>query len=127
MQLLKIDDLIRVGHNRDGGYVISESLMKQSSVLLSFGINDDWSFEKDFNKRSGVKCYGFDFSIHRTTFLKRGIEQIKFIFGDMLKRRKMNWRRFRMAKDNFLLHFDFNSFFRRNSFFSYGIDDSSHG
>jgi hypothetical protein len=124
---LKLDDLIRVGRIWDGGYVISESLMKQSSVLLSFGINDDWSFEKDFNTRSGVRCYCFDFSIHNKTFFKRGLEQIKFIIGDILKRRKLNWKRFRTAQHNFSLQIDFNNFFKKNVFLSLGLDKTSHG
>jgi hypothetical protein len=126
MQLLKIDDLIRVGRNYDGGYVISESLMKQSSVLLSFGINDDWSFEEDFYGKSGIGCYGFDFSIHKNLFLQRGLQNIKYFFGDIIKRKKFGWDRIEVAKGNFFLHKKFNSFFKKNKFFSLGIDDTTH-
>jgi hypothetical protein len=127
MQLLKIDDLIRVGRNFDGGYVISEALMKQSSVLLSFGINDDWSFEDDFYLKSGVRCYGFDFSVEKNTFLRRAFEQIRFFFGDMLKRRTIDFKRLRESKHQFGLYFAFRSFIKKNHFFSCGLDSYSHG
>ena len=116
-----------MGRNYDGGYVISESLMKQSDILLSFGINDDWSFEKDFYKKSGVGCCGFDFSVDRDVFRKRGLEQIRFFFGDLLKRRKINLSRWTAARHQFGLHKDFGAFFKKNRFFSYGIDNRTHG
>jgi hypothetical protein len=127
MQLLKVNDLIRIGRNYDGGYVIAESLMRRSSVLLSFGINDDWSFEEDFYRKSGIRCFGFDFSIHKKIFLQRAMQQIRFFFGDILKRRKIGFGRWKEARRNYTLHVKFNSFFRKNSFQSYGIDNSTQG
>lgn len=41
-------DLVRIGKNNDGGYLIDFNSFKKSASLLSLGINDDWSFEKDF-------------------------------------------------------------------------------
>ena len=127
MQLLKLDDLIRVGRNYDGGYVISESLMKRSSALLSFGINDDWSFEEDFYRKSGVGCYGFDFSVNKELFLKRSIEQIRFFFGDVLKRRPVQWSRWKKAREHFHIYKAFGRFFTKHEFHSIGIDKSTHG
>jgi hypothetical protein len=127
MQLLKQDDLIRVGRNYDGGYVISKSLMRQSSVLLSFGINDDWSFEEDFCEKSGKKCYGFDFSVSKNIFLKNGIQQIRFFFGDLLKRRQFQRKRINSAAHNFRLYGRFSRFFRKNEFVQFGIDKTTHG
>ena len=40
------DDLIRVGKDFDGGYVMPRFVIKKSSALLSLGVNDDWSFEE---------------------------------------------------------------------------------
>ena len=37
--------LIRLGNNNDGGYVVEENSIKNSEILLSFGLSDDWSFE----------------------------------------------------------------------------------
>ncbi len=129
MQLLKLNDLVRIGRDYDGGYVISESLMKRSSFLLSFGINDDWSFEKDFCRTSNAGCYGFDFSVSKDGFLKKAIQEIRFFGGDILKRRKIDWSRWTLAGHNFSLYRDFGAFFNetKNYFFAYGIDRSTHG
>jgi len=127
IELLQINDLIRIGRNFDGGYVISESLMKNSSLLLSFGINDDWSFEEDFCNRNGVKCYAFDFSIDKNTFLKKALKEINFFFGDIIKRKKISNSRLKMVRENFVLHNKFNVFFKSNFFFSYGIDKITQG
>lgn len=53
--------LIRLGRNYDGGYLIGENSLQNTKTLISFGINDDWSFEKDFvKKNSSIKVICFD-------------------------------------------------------------------
>lgn len=37
--------LIRIGKNNDGGYLICEASLRNSKILLSFGLSDDWSFD----------------------------------------------------------------------------------
>ena len=52
--------LDRVGKNFDGGYLVSKETILKSDTLLSLGINDDWSFEKNFkkiNSEAKVLCY----------------------------------------------------------------------
>lgn len=41
-----IEDLIRLGRDNDGGYVISERSIRDCTVLIGLGINTDWSFEE---------------------------------------------------------------------------------
>ena len=43
-------DLVRIGRDNDGGYLVSKSDIEKSDVLIGLGINDDWSFERDFKK-----------------------------------------------------------------------------
>ena len=43
-------DLIRIGKNNDGGYLICKNSLTQSEYLVSFGINNDFSFEEQFFK-----------------------------------------------------------------------------
>ena len=45
---LKKDELIRLGSIDDGGYVLPLKDIISSDVLISFGISDNWDFEKDF-------------------------------------------------------------------------------
>ena len=39
-------DLIRLGQDNDGGYIVEKQSTKKSKNLVSFGLADDWSFEK---------------------------------------------------------------------------------
>ena len=52
--------LVRVGRDFDGGYLVGKDTILNSDTLVSFGINDDWSFERDFkniNSETKVICY----------------------------------------------------------------------
>lgn len=43
-----VNDLRRLGRDHDGGYVISDSAVQTAQGMLSFGVNDDWSFDQDW-------------------------------------------------------------------------------
>lgn len=49
---------IRIGRNKDGGYIVLDELCKNTKYLYSYGIGDDISFESDFIKKYGsvVRC-----------------------------------------------------------------------
>ena len=64
-------DLVRIGRDYDGGYLVSQSDVEQSDLLISLGIWKDWSFEEDFLSRKEVELYAYDASISETFFLMR--------------------------------------------------------
>ena len=43
-------NLIRIGSEHDGGYLVEKKSAKKSDFLLSFGVNYNWDFEKHFKK-----------------------------------------------------------------------------
>ena len=43
-------DAMRLGDPGDGGYIVSRLSVKESDLLLSFGLGDNFSFEKNFNE-----------------------------------------------------------------------------
>ncbi len=43
-------DLARIGKDNDGGYLVERKSLDQAHVLLSFGVNTDWSFEEHFQQ-----------------------------------------------------------------------------
>ena len=52
--------LIRLGGPHDGGYLIGENSLNNAETLISFGIEDNWKFEKEFkiiNNKSEINCY----------------------------------------------------------------------
>ena len=53
-------ELLRLGRNFDGGYLVGTDSLKKSEILISLGICDDWTFEKDFrfiNNKCLIFCY----------------------------------------------------------------------
>ena len=62
------NDLIRLGNKFDGGYLVRLSDVMSSSRLLSFGIDTDWSFEKDFVKLSKKGLDAYDASTNLKLF-----------------------------------------------------------
>ena len=76
-------DLIRIGRDNDGGYLVEKKSLENTECLISLGINDDWSFEEDFlkkNKKTIIKC--FDDALDEKFLLKKIIIQfISFFYN----------------------------------------------
>lgn len=53
-------DLVRLGKNNDGGYLVNSSDIDKTDFLLSFGIGTDISFEQDFLKLKNCNLLAFD-------------------------------------------------------------------
>ena len=96
----KIDQLIRLGKESDGGYLVNRDDIFESDVLLSFGISDDWSFEYDFYKLNDLDIYAFDGSLTSIFWIKKNISYIRNLkFSHLLK------------------YFQFRYFSKKNKFF----------
>ena len=68
---IEIDDLVRVGRDNDGGYILPKSIINICDGLLSYGINKDWSFEKDFLKENPkviIHCYDHTLNLFSVLF-----------------------------------------------------------
>ena len=72
----KNNSLFRLGSKFDGGYVVSKSDIQKSNLLLSFGINDDWSFEKSFLNYNNIITYCFDGSLTTNFWIKYTINAL---------------------------------------------------
>ena len=62
-------DLIRLGKDNDGGYLVEKNSIIASEALISAGISWDYSFEKDYINltNKSVSCY--DHTINFTHYL----------------------------------------------------------
>ena len=69
------EDLIRVGSDNDGGYLISVSDLKKTDALLSFGLDVDWNFEKMFSEKNGIPIYAYDASTNLNLFIKKSLSE----------------------------------------------------
>jgi hypothetical protein len=57
-------DLVRLGLSKDGGYVVPAEAIASTTVLLSLGMKEDWSFEVAFlNANPAVRVIGVDPSV----------------------------------------------------------------
>jgi hypothetical protein len=94
---INLDDLIRLGNKFDGGYVISKRQIQKTDILLSFGVNDDWSFEIDFERIKHVKIFAYDYSVSKSCKYNELRDNIGCMLGYVLVLRrskvKETWRR----------------------------------
>ncbi len=108
-----LDDLFRMGTKGDGGYVLPKSLVLSSDFLLSFGINDDWNFEIDFQKNvPNAKIHAYDHTISKKKFfgeVKKNIKRIltgKLSYLDSLKRSYQNYINYKKFFKGNIIHFN---------------------
>ena len=52
--------LMRVGNTHEGGYLIETQSLWKAAQLVSLGVGDDWTFEKDFLSRKPVPVTAYD-------------------------------------------------------------------
>lgn len=57
-------DLIRLGQNYDGGYLVEKQSILNSNTLITLGLGYDWSFEKDYYKIKQKKIFCYDHTIN---------------------------------------------------------------
>ena len=76
-----IEDLKRYGNKFDGGYVLPKSSIEKMDAMISMGINDDWSLEKQLSTiKPELHIDAYDHTISRRKFNKEfRLEFYKFL------------------------------------------------
>lgn len=70
-------DLVRIGNQGDGGYLIPRGLITDCDCLITFGISTEWSFEqhvRSLNKR--IKMHAVDRTSGVAAFLYSAIRSL---------------------------------------------------
>ena len=99
-------DLVRIGRDYDGGYLVSQSDIEKSDLLIGLGICDDWSFEEDFVRRNDVEVVAYDASVNFRFWLKRVIVgTIKNPFNLYAFRKFLSYRQFFRGKHEHIKKF----------------------
>ena len=56
-----LSNLIRLGRKSDGGYVIDKRVISKTKVVITCGLEAEWSFEKQFQSIiENCKILAFD-------------------------------------------------------------------
>jgi len=63
LQPFDCQNLIRLGKNNDGGYLVNKLDVLETKTLISLGVGSDWSFERDFSFLSNCDVEAYDASV----------------------------------------------------------------
>jgi len=128
-----LGDLVRLGRPFDGGYVVNDRAVERTRYLLSFGINDDWSFEADFHNRvpeARILC--FDHSVSKDILREKIIEALnqilsaRFLLGVLSLNFRGARNKFQVLWRALRLYSDFSHFFSSENvrLFSKGVSNA---
>ena len=68
---IKNENLVRLGRNADGGYVVDKNVVENTNHLVTFGLGPDWSFELDYMKKNkDYKIYIYDHTVSSYPYIK---------------------------------------------------------
>ena len=100
---IQMVNLIRLGNDCDGGYVVSKEQIQKTETLLSFGIGNDWSFETDFEKQKHIKIFAFDYSVSWKFKMGEIRDNIGRALGGLLVLRR-SWIKSAIKQVKYILH-----------------------
>jgi hypothetical protein len=105
---IEYQPLVRLGPPRDGGYVVPGDQLAHCRLLLSLGVNDDWSFDRAcVAANPGLAVVGVDHSVGPAFFRRRILRSRLKIAGYSLLLRRDKLRTYRAYLDNALDYFRF--------------------
>jgi hypothetical protein len=79
------DDLVRLGSRNDGGYVLPRRLIERSAMILTLGVNDDWSFEEAaLGLNPTLRLVFVDGTIRFSKILRRAVVKLLSIIPSAL-------------------------------------------
>ncbi|MBB5036799.1 hypothetical protein HNQ64_001033 [Prosthecobacter dejongeii] len=70
-------ELLRLGRNEDGGYVVTERMLEEATALFTYGVGWDISFEEHFVRQTGKKAFLFDHTIRQLPASVKSTENIE--------------------------------------------------
>ena len=109
---VRIDNLVRLGRDNDGGYIIPKIILDKSDGLLSCGINKDWSFEKDISKYDNIlNIHCYDHTLTISSLIKFSI---KSVFISIFRLLTVDKIRLKKSFEGINLVSNYFSFFQKN-------------
>ena len=94
---IEVDDLIRVGGNSDGGYVLPGALLRDADVLISMGLGYNWQFEKDARVLNpAIRVHVYDHTVSEKLFKREYIAEVAALLTGKVGRANVQSRRRRV-------------------------------
>jgi hypothetical protein len=88
-----VNDLIRIGNRSDGGYIISKKIINLAENVITFGLFDEFSFEKHIkNLKKNIKIICFDHTVGHFFWFRHFCKWIFF---------SIRYRSFKLFKRSF--------------------------
>ena len=82
-------NLVRLGRKFDGGYVIDKRVINKTTAIITCGLEAEWSFEKEFQKKNkDCKIIAFDHTVDKKFWIDRFLKD--FISLLLLRKIKPN-------------------------------------
>jgi len=63
-------ELIRLGQDNDGGYLVEKASIIKSESLITLGLGYDWSFEKDYHILTQKPIFCYDHTVNYSSIKK---------------------------------------------------------
>ena len=82
-------ELIRFGKDNDGGYLIPIKAIESTKNLYSFGLDDDFSFEKNFSKQQNLNINCYDSTVDLKFWIKRFIRDLRNLLLFRIKKNEL--------------------------------------
>jgi len=108
-------ELIRLGQDNDGGYLVDKKSIEDSKSLITLGLGYDWTFEKNYYDIQGSPVYCYDHSVNYSAIKKRCRKFLSSYFFRIFKPKyflQKNFFKF-VLRDIFLFR-DYKKFFSHN-------------
>ena len=114
---IEIENLVRVGPNFDGGYVIHKDTLKFTDKIITLGLSDDWSFEKDFlSRKKSCKVEAYDHTVNFKFWISRFLKDVfHFLLFKKLRIRKIL---------DIFKYIDYFLFFKKNKHYKIKVGNS---
>jgi|TARA_B110000914_G_scaffold53409_1_gene46032 hypothetical protein len=103
-------NLIRLGRNNDGGYLVEKNSLNEAKSLISFGLSYDWTFEKHFSRIKDCPVHCYDPTIKYSSIKKFSRKNILNLFKI---KNLFNKDSIRRTINNIFLYSDYKKFFSK--------------
>lgn len=108
-------NLIRIGGDYDGGYVVEKKSINNSQSLLTLGLGYEWRFEKEYYSLNNNPVTCFDHSVNYSSVKKLSRKYLgSYLFRIFKPKYFLKKNFFNNLKKNIFLFRDYKNFFRLN-------------